>query len=253
MPTYRLDLAYDGTRFHGYARQPSVRTIQGELERVLAPVLGEAFETAVAGRTDRGVHAEAQVVSVVTAAVVDPIRLQRTVNRRLGPEVVVRRAGLVADDFHARHSATGRAYRYRILARDVPDPFRAAYTWHVPSGLDAAAMDVAARFFVGEHDFASFCRRSGDAPTVRRVWWSRWRRRDDELEYAVGATAFCHQMVRSIVALCVEVGRGRVAVEAVEGTLAARDRAAARGAAPPHGLFLVGVGYPGQSLGPPDW
>jgi len=250
--TYRLDLAYDGSGFHGYARQPGIRTVQGILEEALAPLVGPV-QTAVAGRTDKGVHALAQVVSFRTDRPVDLHRLRRSLNRRLGPEVAVLAARVAPAEFDARFSATGRAYRYRILNREAPDPFAAATTWHHEAPLDVDAMDGAARTFVGEHDFASFCRHRPGATSVRRVLWSRWRRDGDLLEYSVGATAFCHQMVRSLVALCVEIGRGRMAIGAAVAVLAARDRAAARGVAPPHGLALVAVGYPDEPLRPPPW
>ncbi len=252
MSTVRLDLAYDGTDFHGYARQPGVRTVQGELEDALAPFVSP-LETVVAGRTDRGVHADGQVVSFVTPGPVDLDRICRSLNRRLGPEIAVLGAAFVPDGFHARFSATGRAYRYRILDREAPDPFVARTTLHFPTRLDVDAMDRAMGAFVGEHDFASFCRNREGKVTVREVRWAGWRRVGDIVELSIGASSFCHQMVRSIVALSLEVGRGRVAVDDVPAILAARDRARAKGAAPAHGLTLVGVGYPGEELRPPAW
>jgi len=252
MRTCRLDIAYDGSRFHGYARQPNVRTVQGVLEAALELLIGPV-ETFVAGRTDKGVHAAGQVVSFTAPDGIDLDRVRRSLNRRLGPEVAILAARVVADDFHARFSATGRAYRYVILDREAPDPFIAAFSLHVPTRLDVARMDAAVAHLVGEHDFASFCRRRGGRITVREVRWCGWRRDGDLLELSVGASSFCHQMVRSIVALSLDVGRGRVSPRAVPGILAARDRSAARGAAPPHGLTLMAVGYPDEPLQPPAW
>ena len=243
MPTYRLDLSYDGSGFHGYARQPTVRTVQGDLEAVLARVL-EPVDTVVAGRTDAGVHARHQVVSFSTGKPVDPDRLARSLTKLLGPEIVVYAAARAPDDFSARFSATRRTYRYRVLNRPYPDPLRRATTWHVRETLDLAAMKRAVGFLVGEHDFASFCRRREGASTVRTVLSAGWSARpDDILELEIAGTAFCHQMVRSIVAFSVEVGRGRIEPDATPQVLHARDRNQARGAAPPHGLVLWHVEY----------
>lgn len=252
MAGYRLLVAYRGDGFHGYARQPEVRTVQGVLEDALTRLAGPV-ETFVAGRTDKGVHATGQVVSFVTDTDLDPERLRRSVNRQVGPEISVLDVRAVADTFHARFSATGRAYRYRLLNREVPDPFRAATTWHLPHPVSIDAMNSASSAFVGEHDFASLCRSAEGRPTVRDVLWARWRRVEDLVELSVAATAFCHQMVRSMVALTVDVGRGRVDADSVPQILAARDRAGARGAAPAQGLTLVAVSYPGEPLSRPAW
>jgi tRNA pseudouridine38-40 synthase len=243
VPTYRVDLAYDGSGFHGYARQPGVRTVQGELEHALEPHTG-AIETFVAGRTDKGVHATGQVVSFTVDRVIDPSRVMRSLNRRLGPEIAVQGVAVAADGFHARFSATGRRYRYLVLVRPAPDPFLAAVSWHFPKVLDLGAMNDAAAQFVGEQDFASLCRRSGSAPTVREVREAVWVEREPGvLAFRVEASSFCHQMVRSMVAVCVDVGRGKLPAGSVAGILAAKDRRAGRGAAPAHGLTLVSVSY----------
>lgn len=243
MTVYRLDLAYDGTDFHGYARQPAVRTVQGELEAALERHTGPV-ETFVAGRTDRGVHATGQVASFSTNVDLDVDRLQRSLNRMLGPEIAVLALCRAGPGFHARFSATGREYTYLVLDREPPDPFLARTAWHYGCRLDEDRMAAAAAHFVGEHDFASFCRAAEGRSCVRLVRRATWRRlREGLLAYDVAATSFCHQMVRSMVALSVEVGRGRVAPDAVPAIVAARDRAAARGAAPPHGLTLVSVDY----------
>lgn len=236
-----MDLAYDGSRFHGYARQPRVRTIQSVLEEALFRFTGEV-ETAVAGRTDKGVHASAQVVSFRCESELDVRRVLRSLNRQLSPEMAALSLVVVGDDFHARFSATGRRYLYRIVNGLAPDPFLAAFSWHYPRRLDDAAMDAAVQPLVGEHDFASFCKRS-DQPTVRVVRLARWARASDLVELTIEASAFCHQMVRSVVAACVDVGRGKLPIDALEAMLGARDRGSGRGVAPPHGLTLVGVEY----------
>lgn len=243
MATYRLDLAYDGSGFHGYARQPGVRTVQGELEKALFVHTGRV-ETVVAGRTDKKVHAIGQVVSFTTAAAIDTARLMRSLNGRLAPAIAVQSLEKVPDEFHARFSATERSYRYVVLNRTAPDPFLAATAWHFPQSLDRDAMNAAAEHFLGLQDFASLCRKAVNRTTIRMVRKAEWAEVEPGLlEFRVAASSFCHQMVRSMVAICVDAGRGKISAADVPGILAARDRKATRGAAPSHGLTLVGVTY----------
>jgi tRNA pseudouridine38-40 synthase len=159
----------------------------------------------------------------------------------------------VAETFHARFSATGRSYRYLLLNREAPDPFLAATAWHYPHRIEIDPMNAASAAFVGEQDFASLCRRAEGRRTTRDVLWARWRRNGDLVEFSVAATAFCHQMVRSMVAIAVDVGRGRIPTDSVAAILEEKDRTAGRGAAPAHGLTLVEVSYPGRPLSPPEW
>jgi tRNA pseudouridine38-40 synthase len=246
-PSARLKLvvAYDGTDFHGFAAQPDVRTVAGVLAPALEKVLRHAPDITCAGRTDAGVHAWGQVVSLPCEPDVDPRRLQKALNGMLCPEVVVRACSLVAPDFDARHSARWRSYRYTVVNRAVPDPFLARYAWWVPAELRWEAMQLGADPFVGEHDFAAFCR--GGPPgstTVRRVEECRWTQAgDDVLWFEIRATAFCWQMVRSIVGTLVDIGTGARRAGDVMGMLRARDRTAAGKVAPPHGLCLREVGY----------
>ncbi len=242
MPTYRLDLAYDGTAFHGYARQPDVRTVQGELEDALFKHTGP-LPTSVAGRTDAGVHARGQVVSFAPPEAADTGRVLRSLRSQVAPDIGVVALRRVAGGFDARFSAAWRRYRYRVRNTGVPDPFDRLYALAVPEPLDVAAMHRAAAHFVGRHDFASLCRASPTGTTVRTVLAAGWRVAGSSLCFDVVARAFCHQMVRSQVALCLEVGRGRLSPADVPAVLAARDRNAARGAAAPHGLTLWEVGY----------
>ena len=255
MPTYRIDLAYDGSGFHGYAANPGLRTVQGEVERALEAVLKSAPTTVVAGRTDAGVHAWGQVVSFDSGDDLDTERLLGSLNAMLRPEIVVRGVGRAPDGFDARFSAVSRTYRYFVDDRDAPNPLHRHSVWHVGANLDAAAMAETASAFVGEHDFASFCRAADGRTTIRKVLAAAWWRDSDGLAprdepgdrgllvFEVTANAFCHQMVRSLVALSVEIGRGRVPVSAIPGIFEARDRNAARGAAPPQGLILWRVEY----------
>jgi tRNA pseudouridine38-40 synthase len=238
----RLDLAYDGTEFRGFAKQPGVRTIQGVLEEALGRILGAPPRLSVAGRTDAGVHAEGQVVSFDVDG--DPDRLQRSVNGMLAPEVVVRRARRAPVGFDARRSATAREYRYRIRTGEVPHPFTARYEWHRPGRYELAAMRRAARLLEGEHDFASFARAAGDAPSTRRHLRRLSLRRNGELlEVRALADSFLHQMVRSLVGTLVAVGEGRLEAERIPHIVKARSRQAAGPVAPPDGLVLVAVRY----------
>jgi tRNA pseudouridine38-40 synthase len=253
MPTYRIDLAYDGTDFHGYGRQNNVRTVQGDLETALFRITGEV-KTAVAGRTDGGVHATGQVVSFFVDAPLDTKRLQRSLNAQLGPEIAANGITEVGDRFHARFSATERRYRYRISNRPVHDPLTARTAWHVPELLDVDVMDEAVGVLVGVHDFASLCRKAPGRTTVREVLDAGWARTGDIVELSIGAVAFCHQMVRSIVTVSVDVGRGRSRPEDVPVILEARNRGAVTGLAPPQGLTLTAVVYDEANGGEvPSW
>jgi tRNA pseudouridine38-40 synthase len=243
VPTYRLDIAYDGSGFRGFARQPDQRTVQGEVEAVLERVFGRPVLTVGAGRTDAGVHARGQVMSFVDGTGVEPAVIKRAVTGLLTPGIVATACTVVDDDFDARFSATWRSYRYRILNTPDPDPLLHPSTWHISDPLDLAAMNQASGLLVGERDFASFCRKAEGRTTVRTVLEAVWEPIGGLVVLRIRATAFCHQMVRSIVGFCVDVGRGRVPADSVPAVLAAKDRAAARPIAPPQGLILWEVGY----------
>ena len=257
MARLRLLVAYDGGGFRGFAPNPGVRTVAGVLADALERRLGYPVQLTCAGRTDAGVHARGQVVSLDVAdedASTERLEsLRRGVGRMCGPDVAVLAAAPAPADFDARFSALARSYRYTIWNAAEPDVFRRAYAWHVPEPLDPAAMDDAADLLVGEHDFASFCSRSQQvidgevrvAPTVRRVRRAGWSRPSPGLLlFDIEANSFCRQMVRSIVGTLVEVGRGRRPAGDIPRVLEARDRAAAGGVAPPHGLCLESVAYP---------
>jgi tRNA pseudouridine38-40 synthase len=241
----KLVLAYDGTGFHGFAPQPDVRTVAGALGRALEKVLRHPVELTCAGRTDTRVHAWGQVVSLECDPGVDPWKLQKAVNGMLAPEVVLRSCEVAPAAFDARRAAQWRSYRYTVVNRPVPDPFLARYAWWVPGRLEVSAMQLGADPFVGEHDFAAFCRAGPEgSTTVRRVTESRWvEAGDGVLRYDIRANAFCWQMVRSIVGTLVDIGTGARRAGEVMGMLRAKDRAAAGKVAPPQGLCLWEVGY----------
>jgi tRNA pseudouridine38-40 synthase len=244
--TIRMLITYDGSGFHGWAaqRDPRIRTVEGAIGEALAAVIGEPVKLSVAGRTDAGVHARGQVASFVTASARDARSIRDAINARLAPEVVVRSVDIKRPGFDARFSASAREYRYRIDVGGVADPFSARYVWHHPCSPDLRSMRAAARYLVGERDFTSFCRHPGpDKPTVRDLQRVSVTRRGDRLELGFRANAFLHQMVRALTGTLVAVGEGKADPDDIPAILEARDRAAARHIAPPHGLTLERVVY----------
>ena len=239
----RLDIAYDGTEFRGYARQPDVRTVQGELETALSIIFQRPIETAVAGRTDAGVHAFHQVVSFPNEEAMDGPRIVHKLNQLLSSDIVVHAASDTRPEFHARFSATSRTYRYFILNTTDRDPQLRRTHWHVPESLDLDVMNEGVAHLLGRHDFVSLCRKAEGKTRVRTVLSSMWSRQADTVELMVTAVAFCHQMVRSIVALSVDIGIGKIDAARVPEIIEAQDRNCASGAAPPHGLTLWRVDY----------
>jgi tRNA pseudouridine38-40 synthase len=254
----RLDLAYDGTDFHGWATQPGLRTVQGLLEAALAQVLRvEAAPVTCAGRTDTGVHARGQVVHVDVApdvlaasagrSTVEPTEaLLRRLNGVLPADVRVRGLREVPEAFDARFSAVWRRYAYRIADHPaLADPLVRRAVLARPRRLDLDAMNAAASGLIGEHDFAAFCKRREGATTVRTLLDLSWGRDAEGLAVAsVRADAFCHHMVRSLVGALVAVGEGRRPPSWAAEVLAAGVRDAAVTVVPAHGLTLEEVGYP---------
>lgn len=250
----RLTIAYDGTDFRGLAPNPGVRTVVGELQRVLADALGFVPVIVMSGRTDAGVHAAEQVLSLdlpeESASSNGLERMAKMLNSRLAPEIVTLEVVTTAAEFSARFDATGRSYRYLIVNRPNANPTLARYAWHVAEPLNLSLMRLACDPLVGTHDFSSFCRRpkrGSDEPSaslVRRVTAMSWAAKDGDLvEFNISGSAFCHQMVRSIVGFHVAVGRGKRSAGELRGVLAARDRHQAEPPAPPHGLHLLAVSY----------
>ncbi len=257
-----LRLSYDGGAFSGFAENVGVETVAGALRAKLERVYGQPLVLSCAGRTDAGVHARAQHVTfTVRGALVESERLQRSLNSLLAPSVVVHEVRVVDARFDARYAARWRSYRYHVLDAPLPDPFLAATTWWVHWPLDVERMQEAAACLLGVHDFSAFCRRPRSTPNatlVRRLLQAEWVRepaRDGRpalLRFDISATAFCHQMVRSIVGTLVDVGRGKLAVSDVARILEAADRTRMGNIAPPQGLCLWDVGYPGD-VEPPWW
>lgn len=256
----RLDIAYDGAAFSGWARQPGLRTVQGALEAALATVFtrwGEPPLLTVAGRTDAGVHATGQVAHVdlspsqweALGAKRSPLEsLVKRLNGIAAPEgdVVVTRASVAPDGFDARFSPLWRRYSYRIADADAPrDPRRRGHTvWH-PTRLDPAAMERGALRLLGLHDFATFCKPREGATTIRTLQEFRWDREPDGVLVArLQADAFCHSMVRAMVGATIAVGEGRFGADRLEELRVAETRTSEFKVAPAKGLTLTEVGYP---------
>ncbi|MDP4334375.1 tRNA pseudouridine synthase A [Curtobacterium sp. A7_M15] len=260
----RLDIAYDGAAFSGWARQPGLRTVQGALEAALATVFtrwGEPPLLTVAGRTDAGVHATGQVAHLdLTPAQWGALVAKRgsgrspldglvkRVNGIAGPEgdVVVTGASVAPDGFDARFSPLWRRYSYRIADADAPrDPRRRGHTvWH-PTRLDPAAMERGALRLLGLHDFATFCKPREGATTIRTLQEFRWDREPDGVLVArLQADAFCHSMVRAMVGATIAVGEGRFGADRLEELRVAEARTSEFTVAPAKGLTLTEVGYP---------
>lgn len=242
----RLDLSYDGTGFRGWAIQPGLRTVQGEVEAAIAMILRlpRPAQITCAGRTDAGVHARGQVAHVDLDDV-DPVYLERRLRRLLPDDITLRALTSAADGFDARFAALERRYAYRMFdGPSGPDPLIRTSVVRWPRRLDVDAMNAAAERLVGEHDFAAFCKRREGATTIRTLRELSTRRNGDDLETTVRADAFCHSMVRSLMGLLVAVGERRYEPEWYTDVLAKATRDARVVVMPPHGLVLEEVVYP---------
>jgi tRNA pseudouridine38-40 synthase len=276
MTHWKLTLAYDGSPYHGWQVQPGLATVQGMLAEAIHHTVGERVLPQGSGRTDSGVHALGQVASFALAAPIPPANLQRALNRCLPPSIRVLSAEPAPPEFHARHSAIGKTYEYRIfplhaansepgtlsleaaaqveeMGTNICPPMLAPSVWPCPWPLDTDAMNRAAAHVLGTHDFTSFAaadpdlatRTGADEPApVRTITHSAWHAADTLIIYRVKANGFLHHMVRNLVGTFVQCGAHRLSPASIPTLLAARDRAAAGPTAPAQGLFLVSVDYP---------
>ncbi len=258
---YRIDFGYEGTGFSGSQRQPGRRTVQGVLEDALARLAGAPVRVILAGRTDAGVHAVGQVASCDLVWRHDEATLARALQAWLPEDVVVFRAAVAPPGFHARHWAVDREYRYRIWVGTRPPLLLRHFVWVYSGSLDLAALQEAARYFLGTHDFRSFAGQGlggprATAPQVRTITLSEWHLLEPPLErlegkamvleYRVRANGFLPQMVRTMVAALVRVGCGTARPEWIAELLAAHDRRAAPPPAPARGLVFWRVRYPAE-------
>jgi tRNA pseudouridine38-40 synthase len=250
MRNLKIVLAYDGSEFSGWQVQPDAATIQGTLASAIGRVTGEKVLPQGSGRTDAGVHALAQVATFATESPIPAQNLVKALNDMLPPSIRVLHASEEPLDFHARKSAYAKTYRYRIYRGAICSPFLARYVWHYPFPLDEDAMQRAASFVIGEHDYTSFAavdsERGREDEAIfnqRTIFVSTWGRADEELVYAVRGNGFLHHMVRNLVGTFVLVGKDTLKPKDITGILAARNRSAAGATAPASGLYLVGVEY----------
>ncbi len=233
----KLTVEYDGTPFRGWAAQPGLPTVEGHLRDALAQTFDRYEGLAVAGRTDTGVHALANVASVEVDGGPPLERVVMALNPRLPHEVSIVEAAEAPPDFHARFSARSRSYRYRMFTRRTPSPFEAKRSWWYPRPLDDDALNAAAATLVGEHDFRAFTpAQTQHEVFVRKVESARWVRTDDGLEFEITAESFLRHMVRTLVGTMVERG-------SLDGLLEGAARSEAGVTAPPHGLYLISVAY----------
>jgi len=247
MRNLKITLQYDGTNYVGWQRQAAGTSIQGLLEEALAPMAGGAVVVHGAGRTDAGVHALAQIATVSFGGALEAPTLARALNAVLPSDVRVLAVDEVPHEFHARFSAVGKVYEYRIVNAPIVSPFVVRYAWHVSQPLDIEAMRAASTELVGAHDFAAFQGAGSDVGSserfVRRLEWDVGRGFELPIVMRIEGDGFLRHMVRNIVGTLVEVGVGRWPPSRVADILASRDRSGAGPTAPALGLFLVRVEY----------
>lgn len=254
-----LRVAYDGTNYHGWQVQPNAKTIEGELNRVLTQLTGEKIQVTGASRTDAGVHALGNVAVFDTVSKIPAEKFSYALNQRLPGDIVIQSSLQVADDFHPRHCDCCKTYEYDILNRTFPLPAYRNTAYFLYGDLDLDAMRRACQAFPGEHDFASFCAAGAQVQTTVRTIYSlevleqplvvtgrgvsSQRSPERLLTIRVRGNGFLYNMVRIIAGTLVEVGRGHIRPEEVEGIIAACDRAKAGPTAPARGLRLVEIKY----------
>lgn len=253
MRRLRFEVAYDGTDFHGWQVQPGLATIQGVLEEVIGAIEGRRVQVAGSGRTDAGVHALAQVAAVTIENRIPAENFRRAVNRLLPDSIRVNQVAETALDFHPRFDARRKTYEYRMFREDVCPPFERRFVHHYPYPLNEPAMCEAAALLEGEHDFRAFAasddKYEPGVSRVRTIFCSRLRRTEARLVYRVTGSGFLKHMVRNVVGVLLEVGKGNLSGEDVLARLRPGSGIAAGPAAPGSGLFLVSVEYAGQEPG----
>lgn len=244
MRTYKLTIAYDGSRYQGWQRQSNTdKTVQGLLEQAASEAAGYPVEVQGSGRTDGGVHAKGQTASVILRGKVQESEFLQNMNRLLPLDIRVIEMELVKNGFHARLSAVGKCYEYWIDMREKPDVFMRKYTYHYPKELNIEAMQRAADDLIGRYDFAAFTDKKEEKSTIRTIYAIIVEVQGDKLRIEYRGSGFMYHMVRILTGTLLEVGDGRRTPESVKAALAGRDRADAGFLAPARGLALKEVYY----------
>ena len=244
MRTLKLVVAYDGSAYHGFQKQKNAVTVQNILEEVLSKLCGEAVVTAGSGRTDAGVHAWGQVVTLETNGTIPCANIIRASKKMLPPDIVIVGVEEVETGFHARYSAKWKRYQYRIVENDFDSPFEVKYAWQFRDTLDVDAMNQAASYLLGTHDFSAF-RSSGSVETspIRTMYEAKWERRDKELLFTIGGDGFLYHMVRNLVWSLVQVGLSKRTPKDFADELTAKRCEYLNEPAPAQGLYLKEVFY----------
>lgn len=244
MRTYKLTVAYDGTRYQGWQRQPDTElTIQGTLERTICALKGYPVEVNGSGRTDGGVHAKAQTASIHLSGKVEEDVFLQELNQMLPEDIRVTGVELVKNGFHARYSASGKQYEYTIDTREKADVFTRKYCFHFPECLDIKAMRAAAQCLIGKHDFAAFTDRNEDQSTIRTIYDIRIEEQENKVKILYEGNGFMYHMVRILTGTLLEVGTGKRTLEETTALLDGGERWQAGFLAPACGLALKEVYY----------
>ena len=244
MRTLKLVVAYDGSAYHGFQKQKNAVTVQNILEEVLCKLCGEAVVTAGSGRTDAGVHAWGQVVTLETNGTIPCANIIRASKKMLPPDIVIVSVEEVEAGFHARYSAKWKRYQYRIVENEFDSPFEVKYAWQIRETLDVEAMNQAASYLLGTHDFSAF-RSSGSVETspIRTMYEAKWERSGKELLFTIGGDGFLYHMVRNLVWSLVQVGFGKRTPKDFAEELTAKRCEFLNEPAPAQGLYLKEVFY----------
>jgi len=244
MRNLKLTLAYDGTEFHGWQIQPTLRTVQGEIQQALQKLFNHEVNVAGSGRTDAGVHAHGQVANVETIRTMDTDAVLRGANALLPVEIRVLMVEEVAAEFHARRSARSKTYEYHIWRDPIVSPFQCRYVYAFRYPLDEIMMDRGTEMFLGTHDFTSFCAAGTEVEDrVRTIFDACWERSDKTWVFRIRGNGFLQYMVRTIAGTLIQIGRQRLQPEQIPEIFAARDRRLAGPSLPPQGLHLIQVDY----------
>ncbi len=245
MPTYRLDIEYDGTEWHGWQIQPNLPTVQGAIESALQTALRFNVSIVGSGRTDAGVHASGQVAHFHTDLPIDSHRLMASLNGLTPNSIAIRSIAEVQDGFHARFDALSRTYRYRLST--LPVALDAPIRWYVRPEPDFERMNLAANHLIGTHNFSAFCKVISDTEnkvcTISEASWRACPDKTGSFDFVIRADRYLHGMVRAIVGTLIEIGQGKRDMDSVPQLIASQDRTQAGFAAPPHGLSLEKVVY----------